>query len=651
MNTPVFSGKLDTLHATLELFRDYEARPLALALAAGTKRHTLSVGSGGSAITAEFLARCRDTLDLGPTTVQTPMHMVLEQHDLTESDVWLFSAGGDNPDAAAASKAAFDRNARSVHLVTRNPDGTAADIVESGGGQVHVVAVAEPKDGFLASHSLLSSVVGLLLASDVVSRDPRGSKNLLDAVMSRLMVLRDHGTRAARVSDVSHLQRTDTVVVSYDPLVRPMAVLLDTSIWEASLCNVQTTDFRNLAHGRHAWLHHRTKETLIISIAGIDSRATWEAIESLLPTSLRRIKFDFGSCGRLDNTLSLIDGFSVLEAMGEILEIDPGKPGVSAFGRSIYMDRSLSSLANTMPANVRQKRSAIAKSDTHDPSNAPLDVIERKRLEGLSTAKIGGAVFDYDGTIVTTAGRWLVPEQPVVDELLRLHREGLAIGFATGRGGSAGEDLRKVLPAEILPTIPIGYYNGGHVRTADIDIECDRPPANSAITETAEWLSKQETLFVQNNFKHRNIQITVDMDQLRHPYRFPVDIEVCPQIADGRVRVIGSAHSYDIVPSTSEKLTVVETLRTQMPAKAEVLCFGDSGSRLGNDHAFLSHRLGISVGDVCGIANGCWSLFGSGVLGPNALIKILQSLVLSSYGQFHIDIASLGLDRSWEMST
>ncbi|MES0069399.1 HAD hydrolase family protein [Mesorhizobium sp. M0074] len=645
MTTPIFSAKLDALPATLELFREYDAGGLATALAAGSRCHALSIGSGGSAIAAEYLVRCRDTLGLGPTTVQTPMQVVLDQHDLTESDVWLFSAGGENPDAAAASRAALDRKARSIHLVTRNPDGAAADIVEKGGGYLHVVPVAEPKDGYLATHSLLSSVVGLLLACDQVSRDPRGTLHLLDALSSCLTDMRDPATRTSRTVAMSHLRRTDTVVVTADPLLRPTAVLFDTSIWEAALCHVQTADFRNLAHGRHAWLHHRLDETLILAFTGTDSRATWAAMETLLPTSLHRLTLDFGSGGRLDNVLSLVDGLGMIEAMGVVLGIDPGKPGIGDFGRSIYEDRSLADLAKAMPAHVRHKRAAIAKSDVHNPADDSLDTIGRNRLQFLSQADIGGAVFDYDGTIVTTAGRWSVPDQVIVDELVRLHRAGLAIGFATGRGGSAGEDLRKVLPAEILPSIPIGYYNGGYLRTADVDIGQDHPLADPAIVETAEWLRQRGELFLRHEFKHREVQITVDMDRLCHPYRFPIDMEACPPFAADRIRVTGSGHSYDIIPSTSSKLVVVDALRAQLPAWAEVLCFGDSGSHPGNDYALLSHRFGISVGEVCGAANGCWSLFGAGPIGPDALLKILRALVPSENGRIRFDVASLGLDR------
>jgi fructoselysine-6-P-deglycase FrlB-like protein len=484
VSTPAFSGKLDALPSTLELFRNYDPGAMAGAIARGARRHALAIGSGGSAISAEYFACCRDTLGLGPTTVQTPMQAVVNQHDLTESDVWLFSAGGDNPDAVAASRAALDRKARSLHLVTRTPSGSAAGMVQRAGGVVHVVPVADRKDGYLATHSLLASTIALLLACDVVSRDPHGPEHLLSQLAARLAAMRDAAVRSSRLAAFSTLRHSHTVIVTGDPLLKPMSVLLDTSIWEASLCHVQTVDFRNLAHGRHGWLHHRASDTLILALTGTDTRATWSAIADLLPPSLRWMEIDYGTCGRLANVFATIDALGIIEAMGTALGIDPGRPGVGEFGRPIYEDRSLAELANALPPHVRHKRAAMAKTDVGDPAGDPLYLIGRERLEALAGADIGGAVFDYDGTVVTTAGRWSVPNKEIVDELVRLHHSGVRIGFATGRGGSAGEDLRKVLPPDMLPSIPIGYYNGGHLRSADVNIDEDPAVADPAIAQT-----------------------------------------------------------------------------------------------------------------------------------------------------------------------
>lgn len=645
MSTPVFSEKLGSLPGTLDLLRDYDANGMANALAAGAGCHAVAVGSGGSAIAAEYFARCRETLGLGPTTVQTPMRAVLDESALTGDDFWLFSAGGDNPDAVAACRAAFDRKAKTIHLVTRSQDGAAADLIRRSGGTVHVLPVADRKDGYLATHSIFATMVGLLLACDMVSGEPTGAMRLLDVVGLRLVDMRDAGVRDSRSAAFAGVGRGDTLLVVADTRLGASSVLLDTSIWEASLCHVQSTDFRNFAHGRHGWLHHRADETLLLALTGGDSGGPWSVIDGQLPSSLRRIALDYGACGRIENVLAAIDSLGLIEAIGAAVGIDPGKPGIGEFGRQIYEGRSLVELAATLPANVRHKRAAMAKADSWGGAGDPLHLIGDARLRTLANAEIGGVVMDYDGTVVTTAGRFGSPDSQIVEELIRLHGLGLRIGFATGRGGSAGEELRKVLPAKMLAAIPIGYYNGGHVRSVDVDIDEDPAVADEAIAEIAAWLRERGDLFADHRFKHGAVQITIEMDRLLHPYRFATDLRDCAAFAEGRVRVTGSGHSYDIVPAASSKLAVVRELRTGLPTGAEVLCFGDSGSRPGNDHALLAHPFGISVGDVCAAADGCWSMFGAHPIGPEALLRILKSLVTSDAGGIRLDLASLGLDR------
>ena len=193
--------------------------------------------------------------------------------------------------------------------------------------------------------------------------------------------------------------------------------------------------------------------------------------------------------------------------------------------------------------------------------------------------------------------------------------------------------------------ILVGYYNGGRLRTADVNIEEDPARPDPAILETAAWLRGRADLFVNPKFNMRGVQITISMEALRHPYRFALDLGACPALADGSVRVMGSGHSYDIVPAGSTKLAVVEAIRATMRPGAEILCFGDSGSRTGNDHTLLAHPFGISVGDVCSVPHGCWSLFGANPSGPEALLKMLQALVPSPSGCLRLDVASLAQGR------
>lgn len=644
VNTPNFSGKLDELPATLDRFRGYEVGELADALGKGAGRYALAIGSGGSLIAAEYFARCRDSLGLGPTMVQAPMQAVLEHHGLKCTEVWLFSAGADNPDAVAAVHAVLDRDCERIHVVTRNPEGKAAVMAARCGGSVYAVPVTDSKDGYLATHSLISFATALLLACDLVSGEPHGAEMLLESVMARTTRMRDAAIRSAKASQLADLRRSDTVIVAADPLLRPLAVLLDTSLWEASLCAVQTTDFRNLAHGRHAWLHHRAADTFLLAATGAESDTAWSAIERVLPLSLRRLDVRFGGCGRLENVFGIIDGLGIVEAMGTVLEIDPGKPGIGDFGREMYDNRALTVIAEDLPKRVRHKRSAIARSDSFDATAEPLVAIGRSRLRHLAETAIGGVVFDYDGTIVATERRREPPKPVLIEQLVRLHAAGMRIAFATGRGGSVGERLREILPLDILSSILIGYYNGGHIRTADVDIRSDRPAQDPSIAETAGWLESRPDLLVEKKVKRGELQITLDHKLLRRPYRFALDLRGCPAMTEGRIRIQASGHSFDIVPATSSKLAVVDAIRARLGAGEEVLCFGDSGSKTGNDHELLSHPFGIGVGSVCGSAGGCWTLFGDRPAGPDAVLAVLRFLEPSSSGNFYLDVSSMGLD-------
>jgi hypothetical protein len=81
------------------------------------------------------------------------------------------------------------------------------------------------------------------------------------------------------------------------------------------------------------------------------------------------------------------------------------------------------------------------------------------------------------------------------------------------------------------------------------------------------------------------------------------------------------------------------------------LCVGDSGGRDGNDNELLSHAYGISVGTVCDRHDGCWTLFGKVLTGPEALVRLLQALKHAGDGCVRMDVSSLGLDSFAEMST
>lgn len=647
-----FAEKLDTLLRTAELVASADWRALAEALRQGQQRPVVAIGSGGSAITAQYFARCRETLFEAATHVMTPTEFVLANDDLKQSEVWLFSAGADNADSIASVVAARSRGAAQIHLLTRNAAGAAVQAVAADlGNTVTSIPVADVRDGFLATHSLIGSVLALLFASDLVSADPLGEE-LGAAVIERLRECMHPATRQAMQAQLADVRSDDVLLIVADPQLRAVAELIETSAWEAALCPIQRTDLRNFAHGRHTWLHHRGERTVILGLIGDDSREIWERANSLLPQGLRRHVFDFGNAGRMRTAAGIVEGLVIVEAIGAATGIDPGKPGIGDFGRSLYEEDGLLALARQLGPAVRHKRSAALERDDVTDDHFCIRAACAERRDALAEARVGAIVLDYDGTIISDDERFGHPRTAIVDELVRLDALGVRIAIATGRGGSGGKALRAVLPVTMCDRVLVGYYNGAYIQPLSIDIEVDRPASDPDLAQCFAWLeSHPELFFGAFGGRFSDVQISIKLDNLADLRDFLAALAYCPPIASGAVRFRRSGHSIDFFAAGTSKLSVVDRVRQTLPNDLAVLCIGDSGGRDGNDNELLSHAHGISVGTVCDRHDGCWTLFGKTLTGPEALLRLLQALKRDGDGCVRIDVSSLGLDSFAEMST
>src|SRR3546814_8260056 len=115
-----------------------------------------------------------------------------------------------------------------------------------------LLPVVDAKDGFLATHSLLATVLALLFASDAASEDPVGD-NLESNIREAITASLHPAFRADMASRFEALRSDDLLLLICDPPLRPVAELIETSAGEASLCPVKRNDVRNFAHGRPSW--------------------------------------------------------------------------------------------------------------------------------------------------------------------------------------------------------------------------------------------------------------------------------------------------------------------------------------------------------------------------------------------------------------
>lgn len=357
-----FSARIDSLPSTIGMCSKENVADLANAILRGKDRPAVLVGSGGSAISAEYFRRCRETFSFSRSIVETPMRFVSEVPELRGCDVWLFSAGAENADVMAAVETAYRRGASCVNMITRNPRGRSALRLEELGGRVFSVPVLEKKDGFLATHSLIATVAVLLFAFDALTDDPFGTE-LVNRFTVAVNEELDDEARVRHGKKFATLRVDDTVLVLAEPQLSPISTLIDTSVWEAAICNAQTTDFRNFAHGRHTWLHHRPRQSFVLALTGQGFPCVHERVLSLIPFGVRRAVFNFGNCGRFENAVGIVRGLVLIEAMGKAVQVDPGKPCVGPFGQEIYGDEALYSVSNSMESTVRRKHASMLRQD------------------------------------------------------------------------------------------------------------------------------------------------------------------------------------------------------------------------------------------------------------------------------------------------
>jgi hydroxymethylpyrimidine pyrophosphatase-like HAD family hydrolase len=567
------------------------------------------------------------------------MEFALADGSLADADVFLFSAGGNNPDILSAQQSAVARGARALHVVTNNAEGRLAQPNdELPRAKVHLVPTADPRDGFLATHSLVSAIGALLVASDIAARGtPTGSLGNDFRRAAEAVLVAD--SRRAMADCFASIRRTDTILILEDPRLSAIGLLIETSVWETALCGVQRTDHRNFAHGRHVWLQHRPREAMILSLVGPESSGIWKAIEKSVPADVRRFCLDLKNCGRLENAIGILRALTIVEALGKATAIDPAKPGVGPFASEIYDSSALLDVTTLLPPAVRHKRAAMAKADLPDAGSlALIESFDALKVR-LRTATFRGLILDYDGTVVTAAGRYHPPEKPVLAELERLLDGGMRIAVATGRGGSAGESLRDTLSSRFHPEILVGYYNGGDIRTLDVDIRKSPLATAAAMVEVGRWLDANAALFFPGaKIRSTSVQITIELSSIRNVVDFQRAF-TARFAGTPEVRIARSAHTVDLCLASSCKTNVFRKLCETAGIKPEdILCVGDSGDTLGNDYALLGMPFGLSVDQVCCRVNVGWALFGGTARGPEALLHILKAFHRNPGGGFKMDV-------------
>ena len=574
------------------------------------------IGSGGSLSSATFASLLHQKTG-AISKCLTPLEFLGYENVSRDCSVMIITAGGNNTDILSVFDKVVSLGIKNTGVLCASTNNKLVKKARDLDLLLHAIDIPTGKDGFLATNSLIASMIWLCRAYMKTHMWPFKMPQLDE--LCREWKTEDLERRLADLICQS------TIVCLYDNWGKTAAVDMESKLVEAGLCNVQLADYRNFAHGRHNWLDKNRNNTSVIALVNPNCRKLADKTLALIPEYVPQARFDTGYEGPIASLVLLVQVLHAVDLFGTAKGIDPGKPNVAGFGRKIY-HLTIPHTVLDMCGSV--EKIAICRKFGHANPNVSETKTRlrefRKFAKDISKQKFGAVVFDYDGTICDSKNRFGYPSKEIGSLITALLRNNIVIGVATGRGRSVREVLQKVIPSKWQSGVHMGYYNGSVIGGLGDDFT----PDDETIDETlAKFMSHLGNNAMPDGhiIKRRPKQISIQMNG-----HLPSDLAhtLCTVAKEHKnVKIVESAHSVDVLPCQVSKLSLVNHIRRKLPQQLQVLCIGDKGEYPGNDFELLSTRFSLSVAETSKSLDSCWNTLPYGLHGERGVLEYFKNAI------------------------
>lgn len=603
-----YEAELDILDATYKTVLTSDGDALAALVERLADVPAVFVGSGGAFAVAQLAADLHQHFTGHLGRPMTPLEASTTAFH-GDTAIVMFTASGRHPDAAFAIRAAKRTLPSTIAVVTLKDEPDLPGDLR--GDRITVVTVPCPvkKDGFLATNSVLAMATAMVQA-----------------------YVPSHPLPAELPLSLTAFDVRSHCLVLFPPRHAAAAVDIEVRLHELGLAAVQLADYRNFAHGRHAGLARHVDDTTIIALTTREHDLLARRTLAELPrkVDLRLVESSLPWPG---SVLDLLAGsMRLIVPAAKRQRLNPARPGVAEFGRKLYHLSTKDAGNPQISLPVARKLVSMGRARSDASIRATLDRSLVDWLGLVAAKQLTGIVLDYDGTCCTTEGRYELPEPEVRSELQRVIDLGLGVGFASGRGASLHRDLRKWIPRRHWSQIVLGLYNGAVRLSLDEEVG-DQSRPNPVLREAHERLlgsSFAHLLSLETHTHQLEARLKSSRSWSGSALATAVQ-ELLHRSPALTVKIVASAHSIDIVDTSTSKCAILDVVRTNHGD--EILAIGDQGHLGGNDFDLLAATTSTVTVDRCSAdPTRCWNLDEEGHRGPVLLVRYLRALHKDRHG-------------------
>lgn len=613
-----FGNELELLDETIEWASGVDVESLSASV---KKYHhpVYIVGSGGSFSACTYAADLLTARGVFAKAV-TPLELFYARSTLRRSNLIFISASGRNTDILFAFKKAVESEPVSVISICMQKK-TKLTALSSNYSACTTYEFELPtgKDGFLATNSLAAYFAILYRAIE-------------NPVLGKLPAKKPESF----YTDFIKQTTTGTCfTILYGSYNHGVAVDLESKFSEAGLAPSLLSDYRHFAHGRHQWFDKREDSAIIALTSKSDEKLAHKTL-ALLPDKIPRIILHSDEPNHSAAIHLLVQSMQIIKHYGKKQGIDPGRPGVPDYGSKIYhlrYDRLISNRAETnMEVAINRKAKIEGAAILSDNSLKSWKGYYESFIETLSLAKFGSLVFDYDGTLCSSANRFKGMGEDVQQLLVNFVKKGFVLGIISGRGKSLREDLEKAFAKtpELKKNVIVGYYNGSDIAPLT---NSKRPDKTSAMHPSLKIIQGKLAKIGIIGAESPN-QLTfgsASTDEWSTLRDALLNEMMLLDLED--ITVVESSHSIDVIPrkiaSKNNMLAHCYKKSKQLGLAKEALCIGDKGQWPGNDYALLANKYSLSVGEVSSNPETGWNICPAGLRDEKAVAYLFEKIKFS----------------------